>query len=856
MKTWTTQAERRLDGYLLERAAREGLQGDEAAELKEDLRRHVYEEAEQRPDEGVGLMLLENILGAMDAGYRPSGRAPESVPARTGRPFWVWAFAVVMPALVLLLEATTSFCGGVFFDPIPTWWHFLLVALVPILNAWLLKGAPGAKEAWTGAAAGVVLILSAFYGLLFLPIIHWSMLALIFFGLGLISLTPVLAWFFSWKIGRDVRRRSEAPKRFRKGWWSGATVAVLALAALEGPTIWTRVNLSQAASEEGNPAAIARLRAWHSERTLLSACYENRQRGAWLATDIGGWITSGWMSAAADGGPRFGPEPEKSREIFFRVTGKPFNSLKPPSRQGGQLMGRSIQTDEWEFDDHLGGDEVAVRLKSLDLKESRFDGHVDSVSRIGYGEWTMVFHNRSRVAQEARCLVRLPRDGRVSRLTLWVNGEPREAAFSSVSKVKAAYKAVAVVQRKDPVLVTMAGPDTVLVQCFPVPANGDMKIRFGVTAPLDAGRWELPRIVERNFGTKVGLEHAVWLQGDWGFDLTGPDVSLAAMRDGPGRSLLASLPAVHAMGHGLVLVSEPLAAEPEVVWCEDRFATDDERFLLREPRRVKSPGAGKVVLVIDGSAGLAGAKDWLVEALDEGVIAILADDSARRVDRGQLAEYRFTGGRDNEPALGEALRISKQNGGLPVVWVHGPQSADVSRSEALLQALERGSVLPVIHAVEAMPGPNRLALAIYQSGALRRGPTAGAAGEGFKEFLTALREGRDEPGWTWRRSAAGEIPEGKKVWDHLARLWAIGASEDPRMMVPEAARPGLAARYQLVTAVSGAVVLETMEQFASHGLTPVDADAAPHLPGVPEPSTGILLMLSATAALLRRKRPS
>ncbi len=58
---------------------------------------------------------------------------------------------------------------------------------------------------------------------------------------------------------------------------------------------------------------------------------------------------------------------------------------------------------------------------------------------------------------------------------------PREAAFNSVEKVKAASKEVAVVQRRESVLLTMAGPDTVKVECFPVPAHGEMKIRLGIT---------------------------------------------------------------------------------------------------------------------------------------------------------------------------------------------------------------------------------------------------------------------------------------------------------------------------------------------------------------------------------------
>jgi hypothetical protein len=65
--------------------------------------------------------------------------------------------------------------------------------------------------------------------------------------------------------------------------------------------------------------------------------------------------------------------------------------------------------------------------------------------------------------------VQLPPGGVVSRLTLWVNGEEREAAFAGRSQTRQAYQQV-VSRRRDPVLVTTAGRDRVLVQCFPVPA--------------------------------------------------------------------------------------------------------------------------------------------------------------------------------------------------------------------------------------------------------------------------------------------------------------------------------------------------------------------------------------------------
>ena len=86
---------------------------------------------------------------------------------------------------------------------------------------------------------------------------------------------------------------------------------------------------------------------------------------------------------------------------------------------------------------------------------------------------------------------------------------------------------------------------------------------------------------------------------------------------------------------------------------------------------------------------------------------------------------------------------------------------------------------------------------------------------------------------------------------HLARLWAhdeilrLKKSKD----VPQAVVQ--AGAYQLVTPVSGAVVLETQQQFALNGLTPAELAT---LPSVPEPTTVALVLLGAGALLLSRRR--
>jgi len=872
MKAWTNQAEQRLTEYLGERVRREGFDGEEADELKSDLRSHIHEEAEKEKSEMVGLMQVEGILGRLDAGYRPplppadDSPAAEIIPDKGRRRAWLWIGAVIFPLCVSLFEIAVPFCGSMFFDPVATVWHALLVLSVPAINAWLLGGARRGSEKQKGLAAGFALVISAFYALLFALLLPASIFALILFGIGLLSLMPVFAGLATWRIGRMTAIQSLDLPRFRRGRMAGAGFAMIALLMLEGPSIWTRANMD-AAMQEGSEktAAISRLRSFHSERSLLRACYEGN-RGTAMATDISGWIFRGWQVPAMvlDKRSNFrAPDSEKIRDVYFRVTGRSFNSVKPPRmvREGGFNARRNNAFREVEFDDHLGGDQVAVRLKDLDMAESRLDGHIDARSRLGYGEWTMVFKNRGFEAKEARCQVLLPRGGRVSRLTLWINGEPREAAFNSVSKVKAAYKEIAVVQRRDPVLVTMSGPDTVLVQCFPVPAQGEMKIRFGITAPLHDGLWELPRILERNFGTAEGLEHAVWLQGDGSFDLIDAgSPSKTATRDGDGHSMAVTLPPEAAMGR-VVAVKENGQAAPVTVWCEDKFAPAFERYLIREPKPSRHAADANVLIVIDGSATMEEAKPWILEMLAKDFPAgsfriLMADDAAREISVKDFEALRFSGGRDNEPALREAVRRAKAGEAGEIVWLHGPQAAGLSQTEALLQLIERGTRKPVIYSVMVSAGPNRLAQALASSGALLRGPALIEPRKDLAAFLNLLRTEHEELSWHWKRSPVPPADLGNPVWDHLARQWAIDSVDSPLSGLPETDRPALAAKYQLVTRVSGAVVLETQEQYEKHGLTPVDANAAPQIPGVPEASTSLLVMISAAAALMRRRRPT
>ena len=79
---------------------------------------------------------------------------------------------------------------------------------------------------------------------------------------------------------------------------------------------------------------------------------------------------------------------------------------------------------------------------------------------------------------------------------------------------------------------------------------------------------------------------------------------------------------------------------------------------------------------------------------------------------------------------------------------------------------------------------------------------------------------------------------------HLARLWAKDEVDQLRRHRGDThlnRAIAMATGYQLVTSVSGAVVLENMEQYKNAGLEPVDPAT---VPTIPEPETWALIIIA------------
>jgi len=878
MITWTQSAKSELDEYLSDMHSTLRASGADPMEVTEDIRRHVDEELAASNLAVVTTEDVGRILRRISPPEAPKLRAPPprpdhspppSPPGRKRLHLALLVFGVILPVLTLIVELITHTCASLLFDPVPDLWHMLLVASVPIVNLLALLVLRERRVEWCkwlGPANAFALGVAGYYALLFAPFTPFAFIGVIYLGFGLLPLSPVFSFVTAWRL-RFLLRQTDEKETGRRvpGLALGLIGAVAALAFVALPIgaarYWSRQALSENPSERDS--AIKWLRRIGSERTLLADCYGSTS-----------WLTSGPYDFHLQGRP---VNANDARSIYYRVTGRPFNSVPPPQLAFGSRAWSFI--DEFSWDNEQGGQNVGGRLKGLSLSQSRLDGKVDADAGWSYVEWTLEFKNVFTMEREARAQIALPPGGVVSRLTLWVNGEEREAAFAGSSNVRAAYQQVVRVLRRDPVLVTMSGPDRVLMQCFPVPANGGtIKIRLGITAPVQlesvaAGWMRLPSFIERNFSISEHTEHSLWLESRQ--PVQAGAASLAVDRSTPGTNTLRGPLRDAELGDASTTVRFTRNPQVSAAWTIDDRATNGP--VVRQSIAVRTtPRPDRIVFVVDGSRGMeeffpsiADAVEQLPDGIEfalvlsrDGVEQLSSEthrggrDSYREVAR-RLREAGAVGGQDNTRALLRGWDLASERSNSVVVWLHGPQPMVVENGETLQQRFDwrswsGGSQMPVVLDFQTSPGPNRVLEKLNGLAAIQCVPRHGTVSEDLRR-MTAIWRGEIQPlGFVREQSEAGSIPldrRGKESSRHLARLWAFDEIQRLIAARQNAEAVELAARYQLVTPVSGAVVLESKEQFDRAGLTPVDPTS---VPSVPEPGTIALLALGTGLLALRR----
>src|SRR5215216_1127262 len=222
---------------------------------------------------------------------------------------------VIMPAIAITLEATSHICADVFFDPIPTTWHLLLVIVVPLaqLQVWFaIRRRSTDGLALAGILNAVAMGISLFYSVVYLPLVPLAILALLF-GLGLLPLAPFLSLLASLIMRHHLKRAAGTgpQKSFAvktTGLLAGLVLTAAIIGMVELPSTLTTIGLQMAssASPQMRNEGIRFLREYGSNDALLRSCYGRT-----------GWATDLIGSAFSIKNPVTNQEAQK---IYYRVT--------------------------------------------------------------------------------------------------------------------------------------------------------------------------------------------------------------------------------------------------------------------------------------------------------------------------------------------------------------------------------------------------------------------------------------------------------------------------------------------------------------------------------------------------------
>ena len=426
-------------------------------------------------------------------------------------------FGVILPVVAIVFESTTHFCAKHFFDPFPSANHIVLFLLIPLSNFlayYSRRKNLSAHYAFMSLSSGMAMGIALMYALMFLPLTGPAMFSMVYLGFGLLGLAPLLALPCLWASGKAVCHLASDKKTYfdaHQVKHMGHIIVLVMFLAVELPSTLTRMNLSLASEPKTALQGITWLREFGNQEVLLRACYERSGR----ATDIVGSLYEAHHPLSI----------EDARQIFYKVTGKPFNSVPIPSSARATIQ-RAIPVndpanlnaaveDEFDIDADVAGEQVSGVVRGLAAADSALSIKMEPDAMIASIDWSFTFENSSKYDREARGKILLPPGAVVTRAVLTVNNVEHDATIMVREAARAYYRAAVIAHKEDPLLLSTCGPDQVLLQCFPVHPGSQMKVKLTVVSPLAMDEkqdvaLELPTFIERNFqvgdSTKISVE--------------------------------------------------------------------------------------------------------------------------------------------------------------------------------------------------------------------------------------------------------------------------------------------------------------------------------------------------------------
>jgi hypothetical protein len=772
----------------------------------------------------------------------PAESLPPGWPKPSGRALPIVVFGV-LPLCGLFAELLTGMLSEIL-PLFPTWQHVVAVALAVGVNGALHGGAWRAPRhvLLRTIATGYVLGLTALYALAEAPAIP-LMAAVAVIGLGILAAAPYWALLGMLRLLPDLWTRWAALGRSPRalfGWLLlSAALPVAWLIADDVGRLGLPQRMDVLAQAMRNPARAA-------EEEALAAALRVTSLEAQRALCLDGWRDD-------DDGERFFLEGRGRLGRFGHLaSGQPFWFFRRLQRGAVRIddarrafhRAHGVAWDQdWRARDEFDWNDGA----EIEWTGSRVHVRPAPDAALAAVDWELTVRSHRRRRDEARFELLLPPGACASALSLWINGEERPAAFAGAAKVRQAYEAV-VQKARDPALLEEIAPGRLRLLLYPL-ANDlpPMKVSVGFTVPLrwsgEATTLHLPRIADHNCRHGRVTTHERTLHGADGAVLSTDALDDAALRQP------LSLPRGGA-----------------VSWSRDAEGLVVQRMTPRAP----IAAAEAALVVVDASASVAAGKvdvGGLLAAFPEAtpvtLFAAHGSGFARREGRagdGALArwlkEQLQTGGCDASRALRAAVDEAQRRGVPRVFWLHGAcatlQADDVPAFPSGVELM----------ALPLHPGRNvvREALGVARAVVATAPFVDGDLRSALAECARYRSDDFGVGDFTRSYERAAEPPaDGAAVSDQIARLWAAQRARVAFRAGQRDDAARLAARYRLVTAGAGAVVLETAQQYQQSGLDPgAELGREPEGPigsePVPEPSTFVLLATGLLAVWWLRGR--
>jgi hypothetical protein len=301
------------------------------------------------------------------------------------------------------------------------------------------------------------------------------------------------------------------------------------------------------------------------------------------------------------------------------------------------------------------------------------------------------------------------------------------------------------------------------------------------------------------------------------------------------------------------------SGEVKTAWTRDK--NDPQKIIRQEIKESSAPQPERIVFVVDASRKM---KDFQKEIA--GVLAnfSFAGETALVLTgggfdaetaapnyfvgslkdiAGQIANATFEGGTDNAPAIETAWNLAQESNQAAIVWIHAPQPVELSSPQNLKQFWARRPDSPILYSLKTRLGADTTERVLNESSIVESVPRFGRLSDDLTRLLSDI--GRQKQKFEFVRTQVNlkdfkPSPNMKETSAHLVRLWAndevkrLLADKSPES---EKAALDLAVKNQLVTPISGAVVLETQAQYDQFGLRPVEAGT---VPTIPEPEEYLL----------------